>query len=89
MSTIKYSKVCTAVGRNGISKCVGINVLPSRRIDEDNVPFDIVTLTPLNSQGTLTHGWIEVEMNKVPDLIKELQFYYDYANSTKTTSLQG
>ena len=82
MSRIKYNNVCISQGRNRVSKTVGLDIYPTTRINEYNKSFNILILQPENSQGTLTNGWIEVDLSVVPQLIKDLQYFYD--NPTKT-----
>lgn len=88
MSRLKYNNTCTAQGRNGISKVVGLDVYSTSRIDENNKPFGMIILQPENSQGYLTNCWIEIDLSVVPQLIKDLQYFYDfYNNATKTQEL--
>lgn len=82
MSRIKYNNICTSQGRNGISKTVGLDIYPVSRINQDNKPFQVLILQPENSQGTLTNAWIEVDLSIVPQLIKDLQYFYN--NPPKT-----
>lgn len=82
MSRIKYNNTCTSQGRNGLSKTVGLDIYLVSRINEDNKPFQVLILQPENSQGTLTNAWVEVDLSVVPQLIKDLQYFYD--NSSKT-----
>lgn len=83
MSQIKFKKQCTAVGRNGLSNCVGVDIFPTSRLDEQNIPFDIISIQPINSKGFITNCWIELEMDKIPDIIKDLQYFYDHHTKTK------
>lgn len=87
MSQIKFKKQCTAVGRNGLSNCVGVDIFPTSRLDEQNIPFDIISIQPINSKGFITNCWIELEMDEIPEIIKHLQYFYD--NFRKNTKLQG
>lgn len=77
MSRIKYNNTCTSQGRNGLSKTVGLDIYPVSRINEDNKSFQVLILQPENSQGTLTNAWVEVDLSVVPQLIKNLQYFYD------------
>lgn len=78
MSQIKFKKQCTAMGRNGTSKQIGLDIYPGSRIDTLNNPFDMIVLTPVNSYGQLTNGWLEIPVENVPELIEQLQYFYDY-----------
>ena len=78
MSQIKFKQTLTAMGRNGISKCVGIDIFPTKRLNENNESVDIIVLTPINSTGQLTNGWIELEMDLVEELIGHLNFFKEY-----------
>lgn len=66
------------MGRNGTSKQIGLDIYSGSRIDEQNNPFDMVVLTPVNSYGQLTNGWLEIPTENVPELIEQLQYFYDY-----------
>lgn len=69
--------MCASQGRNGTSKTVGLDIYPTTRLSEDNKSFNILILQPENSQGTLSNGWIEVDLSVVPQLIKDLKYFYD------------
>lgn len=77
MSRIKYNNTCASQGRNGISKTVGLDIYPTTRVNEHNKSFSVLILQPENSQGTLSNGWIEIDLSVVPQLIKDLQYFYD------------
>lgn len=77
MSQIKFKKQCVAMGRNGTSKQIGLDIYPDSRIDEQNNPFDMIVLTPVNSYGQLTNGWLEIPVENVPELIEQLQYFYN------------
>lgn len=83
MKQIKFKNKCTAQGRNGVSICTGITIYPTHRIDENNVVFNVIDLSPINSRNEMTNCWIELEMDKVPDIIKGLQYFYDEYTKTK------
>ena len=76
MSQINFKNKCVAMGRNGTSYQVGLDILPSSRVNEHNQQFEILVLTPINTQ-CLTNGWVEVEVEAIPELINHLQFFYD------------
>lgn len=85
MSRLKYKNTCTAQGRNGTSKAVALDIVPSTRINENNEVFEVIILTPENSQGDLTNCWIDIDIKIVPELIKQLQYFYD--NSSETSGI--
>lgn len=78
MSQIKYNKQVTSCGRNGIVKQVALDVYPTTRIDDDNEIVPVIVLNPVNSYGQLTSGsWIEIPMEHVEELIKQLEYFKD------------
>ncbi len=77
MSQIKFKNKTTALGRNGISFCVGLDLFSYSRINKDNRAYQVVELSPINSQGNVTKCYIEIDMEAVPELIKQLQSLYD------------
>lgn len=90
MSQIQFKNRTTALGRNGTSICIGLDVYPSSRINVNNVQFRVVELAPINSYGYTTRCYIEIDMEAIPELIKHLQYFYDETNKpTRDTRLQG
>ena len=77
MSQIKFKNKTTALGVNGTSICVGLDLFPSSRIDENNKRFSVLEICPINSKGDVTRCWIEVSTEAIPELIKQLQSFYD------------
>ncbi len=82
MSKIKFKRTCTAMGRNGTSHCVGVELFYSSRIDENNCSFNVVSISPINSQGTITNCWIEIPYDNLGQIIKDLQEHYDQPTKT-------
>lgn len=90
MSQIKFKNKTTALGRNGTSICTGLVFYSYQRIDENNKQFNVLELSPLNSKGDTTRCLIEIDMEAIPELINQLQFFYDTANkSTGNSTVQG
>lgn len=77
MSQIKFKKQVVACGRNGTAKQIGLDLYPTTRIDESNNPFPIVVLNAVNSYGDLLHGWIEVPIESIDEIIEHLIFFRD------------
>lgn len=84
MSQLNYKKKCVAMGRNGTSKQIGLDIFPSARIDKDNKPFDVFILSPINSYGQVTNGWIEIPYENIDELIEHLIFLRDDNPSADT-----
>ncbi len=82
---MEFKNKCTALGRNGRSYCVGLSLYLYSRINSDNQPFSVVEISPINTYGDVTRCYIEVEAEAIPELIKQLQFFYD--QSTRNTRL--
>lgn len=87
MSQVTFKNQCIAVGRNGISKQIGIYIYPEQRLNVDNESFELIELVPVNSYGDLTNCMIQIDMDSIPEVIKQLQYFYD--NFRKTTKVQG
>jgi len=85
MSQINFKNQCIAIGRNGISKQTGIDIYPGQRLNANNESFELIQLVPVNSYGQLTNAMVQIDMDSVPELIKQLQFFYD--QSTRNTRL--
>lgn len=77
MSQIKFKKQVVACGKNGTAKQIGLGLYPTIRIDENNNSFPIVVLNAVNSYGDLLHGWIEVPVESIDELIEHLIFFRD------------
>jgi hypothetical protein len=63
-SGVRYKRMVQAIGRNGRSKCKGINLL---RID------GVVHMVPVNSRDEDTHCDIQIPAESIKDLIVALQ----------------
>jgi hypothetical protein len=71
MPEIKYTSQVTALGRNGHSKQVGLNLI---RYHYTNPSLSsVVQLSPINTKGGVTQCYLEVPMNDIPELIKQLE----------------
>lgn len=63
MNDIKYSKVLTAKGRNGLIKQSGLAITP-------NAEKDTLSLSPLTSKGGFTDScWLEIPKESLPELL--------------------
>lgn len=77
MSQIKFKKQVVACGKNGTAKQIGLDLYPATRIDENNNSFPTIVLNAVNSYGDLLHGWIEIPLDNVDELIEHLIFLRD------------
>lgn len=62
MNDIKFSKVLTAKGRNGLLKQTGLAITP-------NAEKDTLSLSPLTSKGFTDSCWIEIPKENIPELL--------------------
>ncbi len=63
---VKFTDWTTYVGRNGVSKCTGIEV-------SKNPSLEFVALRPINSKNTTGNCNITIPVENVPALIEALQ----------------
>ncbi len=62
MNDIKFSKVLTAKGRNGLLKQTGLAITP-------NAEKDTLSLSPLTSRGFTDSCWLEIPKENLPELL--------------------
>lgn len=79
---IKYSRVCSTMGKNGLSFQTGICISREQRIDQDGVSYECMTIEPLNSRGEITNAWMQIPIENVDEFIKAVtELRDDYNNS--------
>lgn len=84
MSQIKFkNKVTLSLGRNGYLNTTGIEVEKTyRRLDKNNNPYEVVAIYPITSRGVVGVGYINLPVESIPELTKELQKIYDQPTKT-------
>jgi hypothetical protein len=73
------NKKTYALGRNGDSKCIGIEMLGSSSFFENDTfeeRFDIVEISPLNTRGGVTQCHIDVPVESIPEIVEQLEKIY-------------
>lgn len=70
---IIFKTITQFLGRNGMSKCTGINVtkFPLAEHKAEDIPY--VTIVPITSKGVIGRSMIQIPFTSLPELIKELQ----------------
>lgn len=61
------NKVTQYLGRNGIGKCTGIELLDARPL------YHEVWISPINSKDNVARCQISVPVEDIPEIIKALQ----------------
>lgn len=72
-------KITYALGRNGDSKCIGIEILETSTSfvsDTFEERFDIVEISPLNTRSDVTRCHIDVPVESIPEIVKQLEKIY-------------
>lgn len=77
------NKITISQTRNGFVNTIGIEVdTASNRINNKNLVYSCIRLLPITSRKMTGNCWIEIPIDIIPQLIKDLQYFYD--NSSKT-----
>lgn len=66
------NKITYALGKNGNSKCIGIEMLETSAEKQ----FDIVEISPLNTRSGVTRCHINIPVESIPEIIKNLEKIY-------------
>lgn len=80
MTTIQYdpSNKLSYVGRNGVGKQVGIEILACG----EPCHSQVVVLSPINSKNMVANCSIDLPVDKIPDVIQELKRIHQNAMNT-------
>jgi len=71
----KNKRVVSYLGRNGTGKQTGIEILPIG----DPSSNQVVTLSPVNSNGNIANCMIDIPVNDIPDVVRQLNKIYKAA----------
>jgi hypothetical protein len=74
----KDGKKTDALGRNGTSMCIGIELMETEINEYDEhsnriKTLPIVEISPLNTRGGVTRCHIDIPIESIPEIIERLQ----------------
>ncbi len=74
----KDGKRTDALGRNGQTKCIGIELMETELNEYDDhgnciKTLPIVEISPLNTRGEVTRCHIDIPIESIPGIVKQLQ----------------
>lgn len=72
---IHFTQETQFLGRNGLSKCIGLEI-------QKNESNDLVIIRPVNSKGTTGTSFIAVPQGSIPELIDTLRLFLEGGSNT-------
>lgn len=69
---VKFSKTTTSIGRNGVVKTQGVEVMRSTVYSDENNPFPTIILSPVTSRNTVANCSITIPDSDIYNTLKAI-----------------